>query len=81
MVTPSKEQAEVYRIILDMILKVIFSLVVIGVYIFIIVKFFTLKDWYLTFPLAGLEAFLTRTMYVAFKHYFPNKDGESNTES
>jgi uncharacterized membrane protein YagU involved in acid resistance len=79
MATPTKEQAEIYKIILDMVLKLIFSLVVIYVYLLIIYKFFSLKEWYQTFPLAGLEAFLTHTVYVAFKHYFPNRDNDPNT--
>lgn len=81
----TREQAKVYEILLNMGLKALFSIVVIGVYIYIIFKFFSLKDWSQTVPLAGLEAFLTHTVYVAFKHYFPNRDSnnelnEGNTE-
>ena len=78
---PNKEQAEVFKILLDMALKAIFSLVVIGVYITIIYKFFSLKEWSQTIPLAGLEAFLTNTLYTAFKHYFPVNSEQKKIEN
>ena len=70
---PKKENVEVYRIILDMIMKFIFSIVVIGVFVYIIIKFFTITEWSQTVPLAFLEAVLAGTLFVAFRHYFPKK--------
>ena len=79
----TREQAKVYAIILDMILKAIFSIAVIVVFVGIIYCYFTysLKEWSQTVPLASLEAFLAGTMYVAFRHYFPNRDGKNDSES
>ncbi len=75
----SREQVEVYQIIFNMIMKAIFGLVVLGVFIYIIIMYFSLEDpkWAQTVPLASLEAILAGTLFVAYRHYFPSTKADS----
>ncbi len=72
MKNPSKEQVEVYKMLSDMYLKLIFGLIVIIAFIVLIVMACVSDDWKKTASFLGGDALLGRILFVAFKHYFPS---------
>lgn len=68
----SKRQADVYKIIADIFLKCIITLVSLGVFIFILYEFFNTEcSWESKVPLGVLEALIAGTLYKMFDHFFP----------
>lgn len=68
----NKRQADVYTIISNMILKCIVTLVSLGVFIWILFKFFNTDcNWENKIPLAAIELILAGTLYKMFDHFFP----------
>lgn len=69
-----KDQVLVYKIILNMVMKAIFGLVALGVFVYIVLEICSVREWSQTVPLAALDAILAGTLYKAFGHYFPSKE-------
>ena len=64
-----REQAEVIQLLADVFVKVVLSLAAAGIFIAFAVTLIVNPSWLI----ASVEAFLTGTIYVVFKHYFPAK--------
>jgi hypothetical protein len=69
-----KDQVLVYKIILNMIMKALFGIVALGVFVYIVVQICSLREWSQTVPLTLLDTLLGGTLYRAFGHYFPKKE-------
>src|ERR1051326_251066 len=67
----TEDQAKVFAILADVLLK--FILGISAAVAFFIVLFYLLnaKSAAQAWPLSFLETFLTGTLYIVFKHYFP----------
>jgi len=74
----TKEKAMVYKIIIDLFWKSMFSLAILISFFLILNKIFGISDWKIVAPLSFVEIFLANTMFRVFKHYFPIK--ENNTK-
>ena len=66
---PDERKVKVYAIVLDMFWKSVFSGVTAAAFVAITVKLIIDPTW----PIAAVDAFLTGTMFVVFRHYFPGK--------
>ena len=64
-----KAQAEVIRLLVDVGVKLMLSVVTTIVFIVVTAKLIFDPSW----PVAVLESLLSATVYVMFKHYFPAK--------
>lgn len=64
-----KEQAKVVELLANVAAKFILALVTCGVFVAVTIKLLRDPSW----PVAAVEMFLTGTVYVVFKHYFPAK--------
>lgn len=70
----SREQANVYKIISDIIQKFILTIVFSAV--FCVVMYYLIvsePEWAKTTPLAAIELALSGTVYKLAGHFFPNK--------
>jgi hypothetical protein len=68
----SKRQADVFKIMTDIILKCIVTFVSLGVFVFILYEFFNTEcSWESKVPLGIVEAILAGTLYKMFDHFFP----------
>lgn len=70
----TKEKAMVYKIIVDLFWKSMFSLAILISFFVILYKIFGISDWKIVVPLSLVEIFLVNTMFRVFKHYFPIKE-------
>ena len=68
MVTEKKIQ--VYSLLLDMIIKLLFSIVMLAILITITVKFILNPTW----PLAAADVGSGGVMGIVVRHYFPRRD-------
>jgi hypothetical protein len=70
-VSIDRERAEIYNILATIFLKLLFGIVAISAFVVVLVIF--LRDP--SFPLVGMEAVLSGTVYVCFRHLFPSGPG------
>lgn len=75
----TKHRAQVYSIIVNLIIKTIFAFAAIGVFIAVAVKMLMIPNptWETVGPYAAFDTLLGISVYLVFKHYFP---ANSNSE-
>lgn len=65
----TKEKAQVYQLMADVIVKFLLGLAVVGVFVAITVKLLNDPSW----PVATFGSFLSATVFLVFRHYFSSK--------
>jgi|GEM_PF-3346223 len=71
----SKEQANVYKILSEIFLKVLVTITFLGVFIAIVIQLlYAEPTWSKTAPLAIIEGILSMTIYKMVDYFFPRKN-------
>lgn len=75
MKTPTKHQAEVYTILANILMKMVYGFVALVAFIFVLIKLLKMQDptWDSAGPYVALESLLGISVAVAFRHYFPSQ--------
>ncbi|SFZ90250.1 hypothetical protein SAMN05428642_101826 [Flaviramulus basaltis] len=70
----TKHKAEVYSILVDLMLKTLFALIAIGVFVAVAVKMLYIANptWESVGPYAAFDTLLGGTVFIVFRHYFPS---------
>ncbi|GAB3637261.1 hypothetical protein GCM10027422_28510 [Hymenobacter arcticus] len=75
-----KRKVQVYDDLNNVLWKFVFSLIVAIAFIVVLVMLLRADTVFDSVKLGAIELFLTGTVYVAFKHYFPNRDNPKEKE-
>jgi hypothetical protein len=70
----TKHRAEVYTILTNLFIKFIFAIVAIGAFIAVLAKMLNIENptWESVGPYAVFDTLIGGTVFVVFRHYFPN---------
>jgi len=78
MTDPNKNRIEFYEAIFNMVWKGVFSLSVLIAFFLVLYQLIKSETYLETAKYTSIELFLTGTVYLAFKHYFPIKKKGKN---